>query len=86
MLQFLSSTISDKLQLLKFGSYERFFYCVACRSDYKKYMVQEQKLLKRDIWRKDTSLPHRYNQQIISNMVRAVSAAITSVFVGIYSN
>jgi hypothetical protein len=36
MLQFLSSIISDKLQLLKFGRYERFFYCVACRSDYKK--------------------------------------------------
>ena len=52
----------------------------------KKYMVQEQRLLKRDIWRKDTSLPHRYNQQIISIMVNAVSAAISSVFVGIYSN
>ncbi|MDP8941493.1 MAG: hypothetical protein M3M84_03000 [Thermoproteota archaeon] len=52
----------------------------------KKYIVQEQKLLKRDIWRKDTSLPHRYNQQIISIMLRAVSAAITSVCVRIYSN
>ncbi|MDQ4022922.1 MAG: hypothetical protein M3224_04265 [Thermoproteota archaeon] len=52
----------------------------------KKYIVQEQKLLKRDIWRKDTSLPHRYNQQIISIMLGAVSAAITSVFVRIYSN
>jgi Lrp/AsnC family leucine-responsive transcriptional regulator len=32
---FCGGVIAGKLQVLKFGNYERFFCCTACRSDYK---------------------------------------------------
>lgn len=47
---FCQATILGNPQLLKFGSYERFFYCVAYRSDYKKkYGARTEAIKKRYI-------------------------------------
>jgi|SRR5215218_10534702 len=44
---FCQATILDNPQLLKFGSYERFFYCVAYRSDYRKKYGARTEVIKR---------------------------------------
>ena len=47
---FCQATILGNPRLLKFGSYERFFYCVTYRSDYKKkYGARTEAIKKRYI-------------------------------------